>query len=246
METAALARQNPHFFLCARIEVFCADIHQKGVPVENFVDLFWSFRSPYSYLAMPGALALEKKFLVTVRFRPVLPLAVRDAAFFGPDNLKRAKYIALDAPRRAEMLGIPFAWPSPDPIVQDLKTYCIAQEQPYIYRLTYLGVEAQLRGRGLAFADEVSRLLFGGTRNWHEGGHMAQAARRAGLNLEEMELGIADAAACQAIVDENQVALADARHWGVPTFAFEGEPFFGEDRIETLAWRLTQRGLVRA
>ena len=214
--------------------------------MDNFVDLFWSFRSPYSYLAVPGALELEKKFAVTVRFRPVLPLAVRDAAFFGPDNLKRAKYIALDAPRRAEMLGIPFAWPSPDPIVQDLKTYRIAPEQPHIYRLTYLGVEAQKRGRGLAFAYEVSRLIFGGTRNWNQGTHLAQAAQRAGLNLDAMEQSIADTAACQAIVDENHQALADAKHWGVPTFAFEGEPFFGEDRIETLAWRLTQRGLLRS
>lgn len=214
--------------------------------MENHVDLFWSFRSPYSYLAVPGAMALEKKFNVTVRFRPVLPLAVRDAAFFGPDNLKRAKYIALDSPRRAEMLGIPFAWPSPDPIVQDLKTYRIATEQPFIYRLTYLGVEAQKRGRGLAFAHEVSTLIFGGTRNWHEGEHMTQAAQRAGLNLAEMEQAIADTAASQAVVDENHHALAQAKHWGVPTFAFEGEPFFGEDRIETLAWRLSQRGLLRA
>src|SRR5262245_26421350 len=112
------------------------------------VDLFWSFRSPYSYLAVPGAIELEKKFKVKVHFRPVLPLAVRDPSFFSPDNLKRAKYIRLDWLRRAEMLGMPHVWPSPDPIVQDMKTYEIANEQPYIYRLTYLGVEAEKRERG--------------------------------------------------------------------------------------------------
>ncbi len=77
------------------------------------IDLFWSFRSPYSYLATPGALKLEKDFDVTVRFRPVLPLAVRDAAFFSPDNLKRAKYIGLDWPRRAQRQRMPHGWPSP-------------------------------------------------------------------------------------------------------------------------------------
>ena len=106
------------------------------------IDLFWSFRSPYSYLAMPGALRLEKDFKVEIRFRPVLPLAVRDPSFFSSDNLKRAKYIRMDWVRRAEMLGVPHVWPSPDPIVQDLETYKIAAEQPYIYRLTDLGVEA--------------------------------------------------------------------------------------------------------
>ena len=144
------------------------------------VDLFWSFRSPYSYLAMPGACKLEQDFDVEVRFRPVLPLAVRDPAFFSPDNLKRAKYIRIDWPRRAEMLGMPHAWPSPDPIVQDMQTYKIAAEQPYIHRLTRLGVEAERRGHGIEFAREVSALIFGGTRDWHLGEHLAQAARRAG------------------------------------------------------------------
>lgn len=214
--------------------------------MDAVVDLFWSFRSPYSYLAVPGAIRLEQDFRVKVAFRPVLPLAVRDPSFFSPDNVKRAKYIIVDWPRRAEMLGVPHAWPSPDPIVQDMKNFKIADEQPYIYRLTYLGVEAERRGRGLPFAQEVSRLIFGGTREWHLGEHLAQAAQRAGLELAAMDAAIADPASHRARVEENQKALAEAGHWGVPTFVFNGEPFFGEDRIETLRWRLGKHGLQRA
>ena len=209
----------------------------------GIVDLFWSFRSPYSYLATPGALALQRDFAVTVRFRPVLPLAVRDPAFFSPDNLKRAKYIGIDWPRRAEMLGMAHAWPSPDPIVQDLKTYAIAKEQPHILRLTCLGVEAERRGRGVPFAYQVSHLIFGGTRDWHLGEHLSRAAARAGLDLAQMDAAIADRASHRRQIEENQAALAQAGHWGVPTFVFEGEPFFGEDRIDTLRWRLNQKGL---
>jgi|TARA_B100000959_G_C14912607_1_gene595791 hypothetical protein len=55
----------------------------------------------------------------------------------------------LDWPRRAEFLGMPWHWPKPDPIVQDMQTYEIAQEQPYSYDLTSLGVEAQRQGQGL-------------------------------------------------------------------------------------------------
>lgn len=209
------------------------------------IDLFWSFRSPYSYLAVPGAIELEKNFRVKVRFRPVLPLAVREPAFFNPDNVKRVKYIRVDAPRRAEMLGIPYAWPSPDPIVQDWNTHEIAKEQPYIYRLTYLGVEAERRERGLAFALEVSRLIFGGTRDWHLGDHLAKAGARAGLDLAAMDQAIAEPASHRATVEANQAALAQSGHWGVPTFVLEGEPFFGQDRVDTLAWRLGKRGLAR-
>ncbi len=210
------------------------------------VDFFFSFRSPYSYLATPGALALADDYAVRVRLRPVLPLAVRQPGFFSPENLKRARYIGMDWLRRAEMLGMPHAWPSPDPIVQDLKTYAIAPEQPYIHRLTRLGVEAQRRGRGLPYAAEVSRTIFGGTRDWHQGEHLAQAAARAGLELAALERAIADPASHDAEIAANQQALEAAGHWGVPTFVFDGEPFFGQDRIDTLRWRLDASGLRRA
>lgn len=207
------------------------------------IDLFWSFRSPYSYLATPGAIALERDFGVNVRLRPVLPLAVRDPAFFNPDNTRRARYIMIDWLRRAEMLGLPHAWPSPDPIVQDLDTYAIAKDQPYIYRLTCLGVEAARRGHGLAFAREVSTLIFGGTRDWHLGDHLAQAAARACLYLPAMDSAIADPRAHLAAIAVNQAALAASGHWGVPTFVHRGEPFFGQDRIDTLRWCLGRDGL---
>ena len=34
-----------------------------------------------------------------------------------------------------------------------------------------------------------------------------------------------------------------AGHWGVPTMVFADEPFFGQDRIDLLVWRLRQHGL---
>jgi 2-hydroxychromene-2-carboxylate isomerase len=39
------------------------------------VDLFFSFRSPYSYLALPKTLELAADYDVTVNLRPVYPLA---------------------------------------------------------------------------------------------------------------------------------------------------------------------------
>jgi hypothetical protein len=40
--------------------------------------------------------------------------------------------------------------------------------------------------------------------------------------------------------------VAASGHWGVPTFVFENEPFFGQDRIELLIWRMESKGLRRA
>jgi 2-hydroxychromene-2-carboxylate isomerase len=34
-------------------------------------------------------------------------------------------------------------------------------------------------------------------------------------------------------------------HWGVPTFVFEKEPFFGQDRIDLLIWRMQSKSPAR-
>ena len=44
-------------------------------------DVFWSFRSPYSYLATRRYRALMEEFDLTINLRPVYPLAIRDPDF---------------------------------------------------------------------------------------------------------------------------------------------------------------------
>ena len=63
----------------------------------------------------------------------------------------------------------------PDPIVQDFRTMEVAKEQPYIYRLSKLGVEATRRGRGVEFADRVAALIFGCTRGSNQGDLLGDA-----------------------------------------------------------------------
>jgi 2-hydroxychromene-2-carboxylate isomerase len=48
-----------------------------------------------------------------------------------------------------------------------------------------------------------------------------------------------------AIVDKNQEWCHASGHGGVPNAVFRGEPFWGQDRIEALIWRLNQNGLTR-
>jgi len=148
----------------------------------------------------------------------------------------------MDWKRRAEFLGMPNDWPSPDPFVQNIETLKISDDQPYIYRLSHLGVEAQRLSRGVEFASEVSRLIWDGCKGWDQGEHLKHAVERAGLDLESMEREIAQGDHREDI-EHNHELLERAGHWGVPTFVFNGEPFFGQDRIDTLCWRLDQNGL---
>ena len=68
------------------------------------VDVYWSFRSPYSYLVTPDLLRLREDFVVEVHFRPVLPIAVRSKATLFTGDRRRVQYILIDSRRRAEFL----------------------------------------------------------------------------------------------------------------------------------------------
>jgi 2-hydroxychromene-2-carboxylate isomerase len=212
-------------------------------PMPLEIDVFWSFRSPYSYLATGRLVELQRRFEVDVRVRPVLPIAVRTPEFFERVNPLWPPYLLRDIRRLGEFHGIPIAWPRPDPVVMDAGGY--PAEQPRIHRLTRLGIAAAERERGLPFIDEVSRIIWNGEiEGWDQGDHLAEATARAGLDLAELDAAVADDPERHAAaIEANQEALTAAGHWGVPTLVFEGEPFFGQDRIDLLVWRLQQHGL---
>jgi 2-hydroxychromene-2-carboxylate isomerase len=209
-------------------------------------DLFWSFRSPYSYLVTPRLLELERDYDVHCNVRPVYPIAVRLEGFFKQVNPLWPPYLIKDTYRIAEMLGLPYGWPSPDPVKMNMKSGEVPEEQPYIHRLTRLGIAAAETGKGLPFLREVSGIIFGGTRNWHEGDHLKDATARAGLDLAALDREIeADPARYEAVIATNEAAQKAAGHWGVPLMVFEGEPFFGQDRVDHLIWRMSKHGLKK-
>ncbi len=209
------------------------------------VDLFWSFRSPYSYLATPRLAEMERDYDLAINIRPVYPLAVRTGDFFVKQHPLWIPYLLRDTARIAEMQGMPYRWPRPDPVVVDINTRAAVPDQPYIHRLTRLGCAAAEAGRGLPFLLHVSHLIWSGeVTGWHEGDHLAEAAAQAGVDLDALDAKIAaESDRYEAIIVANQEAHLAGGHWGVPTCVFEGEPFFGQDRLDVLLWRLRQHGL---
>jgi len=214
---------------------------------ELAIDVYWSFRSPWSHLATKRLREWQEKYDLTVNFRPVYPIAVRTPEFFHNVQPQWFSYFMTDVFRVAEFLELPFVWPNPDPVVQYVDENGLRQtgeEQPHIFRLTRLGVLAQELGQGIEFADEVATLIWGGTENWHQGNYFSEATARAGLNLTEMdERLVSEGDRLESVIQENQIAHDRAGHWGVPTCVYKGEPFFGQDRLDVLLWRLQQDGL---
>jgi 2-hydroxychromene-2-carboxylate isomerase len=208
-------------------------------------DLYYSFRSPYSYLATPQIGDLCARYDLVCDVKVVRPIAVRIPGFFGQVNPLWPPYLIRDTFRISQRLGIPYAWPRPDPIVMNSPRE-VAAEQPHIMRISRLGVAAVEAGRGLEFLVEAGRAIWSGAvQGWNEGDHLTQAVRAAGLDPGVLEAKIAaETDRIDAAIVANEAAQTGAGHWGVPLLVFQGEPFFGQDRIEDLTWRMGQHGLT--
>ncbi|MFC0590217.1 2-hydroxychromene-2-carboxylate isomerase [Novosphingobium aquiterrae] len=211
------------------------------------VDLFWSFRSPYSYLIVPRLIDLERDWDAEVRVRPVLPIAVRQPEFFAHADPLWTSYLMRDCVRSAEFAGMTLRWPRPDPVVMDFPTRTYPREQPHIHRLTRLGVLASERGFGLALLREVSQLIWSGAVDgWDQGDHLARAVARAGGDLAEMDaVQAAEAERLDAAIKANEADQRLGGHYGVPLMVYAGEPFFGQDRYDQLVWRMQQNGMAQ-
>ena len=210
------------------------------------VEIYWSFRSPYSYLATPRLLAMSMEWDIPFVMRPVYPIAVRIPGFFKNVNPMWPPYLRRDCLRLSEYLDLPFGPPQPDPIVMDMTTGEVPSNQPYIHRLTRLGVLVSHQPNALSFFDEVSRLIWSGKENWTQGTALSDAVFRAGFDLASLD---AEAEArkdeLELEIERNEAAQKAAGHWGVPLMVFDGEPFFGQDRIDLLEWQLGKAGIQK-
>lgn len=208
-------------------------------------DFYFSFRSPYSYLATPQVEALIARYDIAPRMRFVMPIAVRIPGFFKQVNPLWPPYLLRDTFRIAQMHDIPYRWPRPDPIVMDYAAGEVAADQPYIYRVTRLGVAAEETGKGFAFARRAAHAIWSGeVDNWHEGEHLTRALESIGADASAIERAVSETPErFDAVIAQNEADQRAAGHWGVPLFVFNDEPFFGQDRLEHLIWRMRQHGL---
>lgn len=205
------------------------------------VDAYLSIQSPYCYFAVPRLKRLAEIPAVSVQFKPVMPGVLRIADAFTDRDTMEQDYFILDVQRTAQFLGIPYKEADPYPVAFKPGSLWIAEpDQPRVWRLLDLLMAASFLGSGLELYDRLMRLIWdGNTRNWHLGDHIAQAVSDAGLELAELD-NLIDAQKDHFRADllTNNKALLDAGHWGVPCCVFEGEPFYGQDRLDQLAWRM--------
>lgn len=210
---------------------------------DNAIALFWSFRSPYSYLALPRLKALSESTGVPIQMRVVHPNILRNTNYFKTMNPLARPYFLHDTQRIAAYLDMPFRRPVPDPIAQNPQTLEVDSNQPLARWLGHLGIAATEAGRGFAFCWEVSQLLWNGSVDqWHQGDHLRDACQRCDLDWDSLQDKVAGNPQYHELqLQANSDALAQAGHWGVPTMVYGSETFFGQDRIDVLAWHIKNR-----
>ena len=228
-DTAAAWVHGRWFFAQDRVEQIGHRLDELGwtaaAMTPTRVEFFFSFRSPYSYLAAPRAFALPERFDVDLAYRGVIPMAMRGQA------VPRAKrlHTLRDVDREAARLGLPFGRIH-DPIGAGAERCLLVAEHA-----VDVGRERELRARG-----EPRDLGRGGRR---------RARRRAagaspsgpGLEWDACRAALEDPA-LRARVDASTARLDELGHWGVPVLVHGGELFWGQDHVEDLEAVLREDG----
>lgn len=194
------------------------------------VKLYFAYTSPFTYLAMVPAYDLERTHRVRMRF---IPYGINIRKVYGPlDNAeadrRKVRYLYLDARRIAKECGLTIYPP----------------KKIFSARLAfYGGLFAEKHGQFRPYSDRVFERFWKHELDVENRDAIAAIVREVALNDAEF-IRYADADA-RAVLDACFVEADRDEIFGVPTFVVEGEPFWGEDRVEWVIRKLDKMGLRR-
>lgn len=187
-------------------------------------EMWFSFRSPYSYLALEQIESVLGD--VPLQLRPVLPMVMRGLEVPTVKQL----YIVRDAKREADRLCIEFGELC-DPVGPGTEN-CIA-----------IAYWAEQRGKQLAFAKSAMRGIWAEARDMTEYVDLRYVVERAELPWEEAKAALDDPEA-RKWAQANAADLAVIGLWGAPSLRCGDFVAWGQDRLPLLADRLRRHRLA--
>ncbi|MCX5742102.1 MAG: DsbA family protein [Proteobacteria bacterium] len=187
-------------------------------------ELWFSFRSPYSYLALEQIEAVLGPDVELV-LRPILPMVTRGLTL---PQVKRF-YIVRDVKREADRIGLPFGELC-DPLGTGV-TNCLAIAK---------WAQARSSAEALAFAKSAMRGIWTEARDMAEYVDLKFVVERAGLPWDEARAAMAPehAEAVTKWATTNATDLGVVGLWGVPSYRVGDFVTWGNDRLPLLADRL--------
>lgn len=190
----------------------CANPGINGDP-DKPLEIFFSARSPYSYIGLLQAEALASYYNIPFIIKPILPMMMR--GMFVPDTKKM--YIFHDTKREAKKHGLDYGFVA-DPLGEAVENcYSI---YPY----------AKSQGKEVAFMLSFSRAVNSeGIRADQESG-LKVIVERCGLEWSEAKLHLGKQT-WRDEVENNFAELQTLGLWGVPCFRYGDLVTWGQDRL---------------
>lgn len=199
---------------------------------ENLIlKFYYDFKSPFTYLAFAPALELERTHRVRIRFVPhVFDFSAYGGSLKARDerSWRKVRYLYLDARRFANERGLVIRGP----------------ERLFDSRVALMsGLFADRHGKFREYAGRVWELFFKRELNIEKIEQLAPLLSAAGMDPEEFRRyaqsdGPRELAAALEEGERDNI-------FGVPTLLVDGEPFWGNDRIEWVIKKLDRMGLRR-
>lgn len=186
------------------------------------LELFFSFRSPYSYLGLARIFRIADAFRLQLVLRPVLPMVMRGMQV---PNAKMA-YILGDTSREARRLDIPFG-DFADPVGAGVER-CLA---------VFYYAESEKRGRDFVL-NACEAIWAHGVEVATDAG-MREVAKKSGLFWPDVLAAMEDES-WRDKVEENREAMVELGCWGVPTLRLGDYVVWGQDRLWLLARHLEE------
>jgi 2-hydroxychromene-2-carboxylate isomerase len=196
------------------------------------VRLYYDYKSPFTYLAMRPAYALMESHRVRLHYIPH-ELDVRGT--FGGEldhrperDWRKVRYLYLDARRYANARGVIIRGP----------------QKIFDSRLSLMsGLFADKHAAFRPYSDRVFERFFKRELDIENPAALAAVMKETGLDTEAFNRYVAD----EGPRELSEAFAAGDRDgiFGVPTFIVDGEPFWGNDRVEWVARKLDAMGLRR-
>lgn len=180
------------------------------------IEIYWSLRSPYSYIGLVRASQLAKHYDVPLIVKPVLPMVMRRM------QVPRTKgfYILLDAKREAIKYGLDFGLVA-DPLGKGVER-------------CYALIEfAKAAGKDVEFLESAARGVWAeGIRSDTDNG-LQQLVERVGLDWPQARK-LLGGDSWREGAQENLAEMYGHDLWGVPSFTYGHVKVFGQDRVDCI------------
>ena len=203
-------------YFCRRLDALTDFPKRSDVPLI----IFFSARSPYSYLGLERGVALAKHYGIQIIVKPVLPMMMRN--MYVPP--RKQWYIFSDTKREARRLGIDYGFVA-DPLgvgverCYALLSYAREHNKDVEYLLSFARA-VNANGVHSDTDQGMKTIVEGAGLNWGDAKPVMQN------NLQTQEW--------RAEVERNYDEMQALGLWGVPCFQYADLSVWGQDRVDVI------------